>query len=125
MPDAGAGAHPFEAACGQQSCGSVGVFIADAALRKVSEGCDAGMRMEPETSEWLSVVVEEVKEYERFQKLAKVGRGHQACDRPVSLPASASDDAGRRALRRGKGHWKSSGFCREIYVRHGRPFLSC
>src|SRR5438445_11049289 len=56
--------HPFETAAWQQTLRSVRVFIADAPLRNVGKGCDAGMRMESEASEGFSVIVEEVKEYE-------------------------------------------------------------
>jgi hypothetical protein len=61
------------------------------------------MRMESETGERLSVIVEEVKEYEWFQKLAEVGRRHQARDRPVSLPAG--------------GHWSSSARAERVKLR--------
>src|SRR3979411_2924983 len=81
------GPHPFNPAGGQQSPRSVRVFIADAALRYVGKGGDAGMWMEPETGKriWFSLSVEEVEEYEGFQKTAKVRGRHQACDRPLAL----------------------------------------
>jgi len=101
MPDSTAGLHPFDTAGAQQSRRSVRVFIADAALGNVGKGCDAGMWMEPETRERISLTVEKVKEYERFQKTAKVGRRHQACDRPVTLSASPAGDARDRTLRHG------------------------
>jgi hypothetical protein len=67
--------------------------------------------MEPETSERFSLSVEEVKEYERFQKTAKVERRHQACDRPVTLSTGASGDAGNSSLRHdGYGKRTSGGF---------------
>src|SRR5260370_41836492 len=97
MPDAAAGPHPFDPAGGQQARRSVRVFITDAALRNIGKGGDAGMWMEPETGKgvWFSVSIEEVKEYEGFQEMAKVRRRHQARDRPVTLSAGASGDAGR------------------------------
>jgi hypothetical protein len=57
--------------------------------------------MEPETGKgvWFSLSIDEVKEYEGFQKMAKVGRRHQACDRPVTLSTGASGDAGKQILR--------------------------
>src|SRR3979411_118222 len=102
MPDAAPGPHPFNPARGQQSPRSVRVFIADAALRYVGKGGDAGMWMEPETGKriWFSLSVEEGEEYEGFQKTAKVRGRHQACDRPLTLSAGASGDAGKRTLRR-------------------------
>jgi hypothetical protein len=57
------------------------------------------MRMEPETGERFSLIVDEVKEYKGFQDTAKVGRRHQACDRAMILSTSASVDAGNRILR--------------------------
>ena len=67
--------------------------------------------MEPETGEWVSLSVEEVKEYEGFQETAKVGRRHQACDGPVTLSAGPSGDVGKRTLRRDSwGQRTSSGF---------------
>ena len=51
--------------------------------------------MEPETREWFSLIVDEVKEYEGLQKTAKVGRRHQARDGSVTLSAGPSGDAGK------------------------------
>src|SRR6195256_1458166 len=93
-----AGPHPFETAGGQQARRSVRVFIANAALRNVGEGCDSGMWMEPETRERFSLIVDEVKEYVWFQETAKVGRRHQACDRPVTLSTGPSGDSRKRTL---------------------------
>src|SRR5258707_3313706 len=113
MPDATAGPHPFDARGGQQARGSVRVFIADAALRNIGKGGDAGMWMEPESGKriWFSLSIEEVKEYEGLQKMAKVGWRHQARDRPVTLSAGAPGDGGNRILRRdGCGQRTRSGF---------------
>src|ERR1700730_8983732 len=99
MPDAAAAPHPFETAGRQQARRSVRVLIANAALRNVGKGGDAGMWMEPETRKRSSLIVEEVKKYEGFQKTAKVGRRHQACNWPVTLSTGASGDAGKRTLR--------------------------
>src|SRR5713226_3728430 len=107
MPDAATGPHPFETAGGQQARRSVRVFIADAALRNVGKGGDAGMGMEPETTKRFSAIVEEVKEDEGFQKMSKVGGRHQACDRSVTLSAGPRGDAGNRTL--------------SLDVRHGCP----
>src|SRR5712691_3197327 len=93
VPNAAAGAHPFKTASAQQARRSVRVFIADAALGNVSKGCDAGMWMEPETRERFSLIVDQVEKHEGFQKTAKVGRRHEACDRPVILSAGPSGDA--------------------------------
>ena len=63
--------------------------------------------MEPEAGKriWFSLSIEEVKEYEGFQEMAKVRRRHQSRDRPVGAPARAMDDA---ALRPGErvGHFE-------------------
>src|SRR5260370_32435823 len=131
MPDAAAGPHPFETAGGQQARRSVRVFIADAAFRNIGQGGDAGMWMEPETGKgvWFSLSVEEVKEYEGFQKMAKVGWRHQSRDRPVILSAGASSDAGNRILLHyGFGQRTSSGYVAGFFVvgfqvRHGLSFL--
>src|SRR5467141_980906 len=126
MPDAAAGPHPFDAAGGQQARRSVRVFIADAALRNIGKGGDAGMWMETEAGKgvWFSLSIEEVKEYEGFQKMAKVRGRHQACDRPVTLSSGAFGDEGKRTLRRdGCGQRMSCGFCRGFQVRHGLSFL--
>jgi hypothetical protein len=119
MPDAAAGPHPFETAGRQQARRSVRV------LRNVGKSGDAGTWMEPEIGERFSLSVEEVKEYERFQKTAKVGRRHQACDRHVSLSTGASGDAGKRTLRRDAcGQRTTSGFLRGFSGRHRLPFWS-
>src|SRR6266404_6249248 len=70
----------------------------DAALRNIGKGGDAGMWMEPEAGKriWFSLSIEEVKEYEGFQKMAKVRRRHQSRDRPVTLSKGASGDTGKR-----------------------------
>src|SRR5258708_19714632 len=90
MPDSAAGPHPFDTAGAQQSRRSVRVFVADAALGNVGKGCDAGMWMEPETRERFSLIVDQVEKYEGFQKTAKVGRRHEACDAPLTLPPCPS-----------------------------------
>src|SRR5260370_36683727 len=83
------------------------------------------MWMHPKTGERLSLIVDEVKEYEGFQKTAKVGRGHQACDRPVTLSAGPSGDAGKRTLRHdGFGLRTSGGFFAGFFFRHGLAFFS-
>src|SRR5713226_5759577 len=132
MPDAATGPHPFETAGGQQARRSVRVFIADAAFRNIGKGGDAGMWMEPETGKgvWFSLSIEEVKEYEGFQKMAKVGWRHQSCDGPVTLSTRASGDPGNRILRRdGCGQRTSSRFVVGFFVvgfqvRHGLSFLN-
>ena len=124
MPHTAAGPHPFDTAGGQQARGSVGVLIADAALRNVGKGSDAGVGMESETGEWVSLSVEDVKEYEGFQETAKVGRRHQACDRSVILSAGTSGNAGKRKLRHDVCDQRtSSGFVVGFQVRHELTFL--
>src|SRR5260370_15523467 len=51
------------------------------------------MWMEPETRERFPLIVDQVEKHEGFQKTAKVGRRHEACDRPVTLAAGLSGDA--------------------------------
>src|SRR5258708_12989599 len=48
MPNAAAGAHPFDAACGKNSFYAGGLLILDRALMKTRERCDSQMRMPPE-----------------------------------------------------------------------------
>src|SRR5580704_13331221 len=106
VPDSAAGAHPFDTASAQQSRRSVRVFIADAALGNVGQGCDAGMWMEPETRERFSLIVDQVEKYEGFQKTPKVGRRHEACDGPVTLAAGPSSDS-------------NNGSVLGFYIKHG------
>src|SRR5258706_7062122 len=94
MPDTTAGAHPFDPAGNQHTRSAVRIFIADAAVRNVAEGCNPGMRMQPKTIEVLALSIEEIEECERLQKTAKVGWRHQASDRAMVLAAGSSGDAG-------------------------------
>src|SRR5438309_4583833 len=124
MPDAAASPHPFDTPGGQHAPRSVRVLIADAALRNVGKGGDAGVWMEPEPSKLVSVSLESVKEYEGLQETAKIRRRHQACDGSVILSTGASGDAGRRIfLHDGCGHGSTSGFVVGFQVRHGLSFL--
>ena len=68
VPDAASGSHPFDAAGGQQARRSVRVFITDASLCDIGNGRDAGMWVESETGERRALIIEEVKEHERFQE---------------------------------------------------------
>jgi len=82
--------------------------------------------MEPEAGKriWFSLSIEEVKEYEGFQEMAKVRRRHQSRDRPVTLSKGASGDTGKRTLRGdGSGQRASGGFFVGFQVRHGLSFL--
>src|SRR5258708_31601141 len=114
MPDSAAGPHPFDTAGAQQSRRSVRVFVAHAALGNVGKGCDAGMWMEPETRERFSLIVDQVEKHEGFQKTAKVGRRHEACDGRVILSAGPSGDA-------------SNGCVLGFYIKHrfGLSKLGC
>ena len=73
MPDAAASPHPFDTAGGQQAGRSVGVFISDASLCDIGDGRDAGMWVESETGERRALIIDEVKEHDRFQEPSKVG----------------------------------------------------
>ena len=73
VPDAASGSHPFDTAGGQQARRSVRVFITNASLCDIGNGGDAGMRVEPEAGERRTLIIDEVKEHERFQKPSKVG----------------------------------------------------
>jgi len=46
----------------------------------------------PKTLEWDSLVVEEIKEDERLQKLPEVGRAHQTGDGSVAVAPCARGD---------------------------------
>jgi hypothetical protein len=125
MPHAAAGLHPLDAACGQDACRAVGVFVGDAAFGKVGKGGNAGMRMQSEAFAGDSLVVEEIKEDERLQELSEVGRAHQTGDRSFAVTAGAPGDLSDRALRRAsgdrrrKGHWGLLGFFRPKRSRTG------
>jgi hypothetical protein len=64
--------HPFDTSSGQQAVRSIRVFIADASLRDVGNGGDAGMWVEPNTGQGRTLTVDEVEEHERFRSRPKL-----------------------------------------------------
>src|SRR3984957_8366654 len=63
------------------------------------------MWVEPETGERRALIIDEVKEHERFQEPSKVGWRHQACDGSVFLPACPLDDS-RTGTALNKSCWR-------------------
>jgi len=46
----------------------------------------------------VSLIIDEIKNYEGFQETAKVGGRHQACDRPVALSTGPFGDSRKSTL---------------------------
>src|SRR6185369_13286035 len=107
MPDAAASLHPLDATSGQHARCAVRVLITDAARGKIGEGRNARMRMQPEALESDSIVVEEIKEDERLQKLPEIRWAHQTGDGSVAVTPGAPGNLAYRAPGDGcrTGHW--------------------
>src|SRR5258708_26372274 len=87
MPNAAAGAHPFDAACGKNSFYAGGLLILDRAFVKNRERGDSRMRMPAEVGCVARRNVKKIQEHERLDELADIRRAHQPRDRsvPISL----------------------------------------
>ena len=92
VPYAAPGTHPLDTTRRQQTASAVGVLIAGATLRHVSQGRDAGVRVQSESPEISSPVVEQVDEDERLEHFAQIARAGQSRDRAMRLAGSAVDD---------------------------------
>src|SRR5258708_4186722 len=99
MPNAAAGAHPFDAACGKNSFYAGGLLILDRALMKNRERGDSRMRMPAEVGRRCRGNVEKIQEHERLDELADIRRAHQPRDRSVPISLRPKHNAALTAAR--------------------------
>nr|WP_287123517.1 hypothetical protein [Mesorhizobium sp.] len=99
MPDAAAGAHPFDAAIGDLAGTDGRIIIARVTLGDDGHRGNAGVGMDrhPAASlhglEHCPVRIEDIEKNERLQGLSEVGRAHQPGDEPLAVAARLLHDA--------------------------------
>src|SRR6267154_1734453 len=87
MPHAATGAHPFNAACCENSVGAGGFLIFQRAFMKNGERGNSRMRMPAEPWRARGRDVKEIQEHERLDELAEIRRADQSRD--GSVPSAA------------------------------------
>src|ERR1043165_8580018 len=78
--------EPFHSTCGDNTGGSIGVFVTDRSVEKVGYGRNAGVRMQLGTTR-CAVQFEVIQKNKWLQHLPQVARAHQPHYRPMAVPA--------------------------------------